>query len=454
MRWRECWRNEWSRIVDATNVNYEKRKTDATKNERTEMKIIYHINSLYNPGGMERVVLNKATWLDAHGYEVCIVTTDQDGRPAFYDFPKSIRMVDLGINYSADKGKNIFAHIVSYLKKKRLHKKRLRDFLLQEKAYIVDTLYPGESSFIPSIKDGSKKVIELHQSKFFHRQYANKGLKGLIDRWREMMDVRMVSRFDKFVVLTEEDRGYWGELPNIAVIPNAAKGTKDERLTPRMITNADATKDEERMADATNGHEGRMVTKDEWQMPRKTGGRVIAVGRLDYQKSFDRLIQVWELVCRQTEDWVLDIYGQGEWKEMLQQMIDERGLGERCHLRGTTNNIWKEYAESDMIVMTSHYEGLPMVMIEAMACGLPAVSFDFKCGPKDVIQQGVNGYCVKDGDIAGMAEAIVKVVKDDELRQALSREARKVAKKYSEESVMQKWQMLFDNLVSGNSAVK
>lgn len=398
------------------------------------MKIIYHINSLYNPGGMERVVLNKATWLDARGHEVCVVTTDQDGRPTFYEFSETIRLVDLGINYSADKGKNIFAHIVSFLKKKRLHKKRLRDFLMQEKADIVDTLYPGESSFIPSIKDGSKKVIELHQNKFFHRQYANKGLKGAIDRWREWMDVRMVSKFDKFVVLTEEDRGYWENLPNIAVIPNAAN-VKDEG---RMVTNTEST----------NGHEDRK-TKDE----ERSGGRVIAVGRLDYQKSFDRLIQVWELVCRQTEDWVLDIYGQGEWQEMLQQMIDERGLGERCHLRGTTNNIWKEYAESDMIVMTSHYEGLPMVMIEAMACGLPAVSFDFKCGPKDVIQQGVNGYCVKDGDIAGTAETIVKVMKDDELRQALSKEARKVAEKYSEESVMQKWQMLFDNLVNPNSAV-
>lgn len=374
------------------------------------MKIIYHINSLYNPGGMERVVLNKATWLDAHGYEVCIVTTDQNGRPTFYDFPKSIRIVDLDINYSADKGKNIFAHIVSYLKKKRLHEKRLKELLMIEKADIVDTLYPGESSFIPSIKDGSKKVIELHQSRFFHRQYANKGLKGLIDRWREKQDMGMVSRFDKFVVLTEEDKGFWGILPNISVIPNAA------------------------------------IVPDEYLCNVNTK-RVIAVGRLDYQKSFDRLIQVWELVCQRIKDFVLDIYGQGEWQDMLQQMIEERGLSERCHLRGTTNNIWKEYAESDMIVMTSHYEGLPMVMIEAMACGLPAVSFDFKCGPRDVIEQGVNGYYVKDGDIAGMAEIMVKVMEEDELRCSLSKEARKVREKYSEERIMKMWVKLFEDLV-------
>ena len=361
------------------------------------------------------MVLNKAVWLDAHGYEVCIVTTDQDGRPAFYDFPKSIRMVDLGINYSADKGKNIIAHIFSFLKKKRLHERRLREFLIKEKADIVDTLYPGESSFIPTIKDGSKKVIELHQSKFFHRQYANKGLKGLIDRWREMQDVRMVSQFDKFVVLTEEDRGYWGDLKNIIAIPNAAQ-IENGKLKIENESNE------------------RRKTKDEGRKTKK--GRVIAVGRLDYQKSFDR----------RTKGWVLDIYGQGEWHDMLESMIKEHGLSERCHLKGTTNNIWKEYEESDILVMTSHYEGLPMVMIESIACGLPTISFDFKCGPKDVICQGKNGYYVEDGDLEKMAQTLIKVMEDDELRASLSKEARKVREKYSEERIMGMWTNLFDEL--------
>lgn len=374
------------------------------------MKLIYHINSLYNPGGMERVVLNKATWLVKHGYEVEIVTTDQGERPTFYEFPQEIKLHDLGINYSEDKGKNIFAHIVSYLKKRKLHKKRLTAYLMEAKADIVDTLYPGESSFIPSIKDGSKKVIELHQSKFFHRQYANKGLKGFIDRMRERADVRMVSKFDKFVVLTEEDRGYWGKLPNIETIPNAAN--------------------------VPAGHISDCSAK-----------RVIAVGRLDYQKSFDRLIQAWKLVCADTDEWILDIYGQGEWKEMLQGMIEENGLNGRCCLKGTTNDIWTEYENSSVFVMSSHYEGLPMVMIEAMSCGLPAVSFDFKCGPKDVINDGVNGLIVPDGDIEGLAKALRQLIKHEDTRKAMSLEAQKVAEKYSEEKIMQQWENLFVRII-------
>ena len=228
------------------------------------MKLIYQINALYNPGGMERVLLNKASWLSKHGWEVLIVTTDQKDQPTFYSFPEAIRLVDLGINYSEDKGKNVFAQTLSFLKKRRIHKKRLKELLIKEKVDIVDTLYPGESSFIPSIKDGSKKVIELHQNKFFHRQYANKGLKGIIDRLREVMDVRMVKKFDSFVVLTEEDRGYWGNLDNMEVIPNAA-------IVP-------------------DGYSSDCGSK-----------RAIAVGRLDFQKSFDRLIDAWKISLYSTD---------------------------------------------------------------------------------------------------------------------------------------------------------
>lgn len=374
------------------------------------MKLIYQINSLCNPGGMERVVLNKARWLSEHGWEIMIVTTDQRGRPTFYSFPDAIKLVDLDINYSEDKEKNVFAQTLSFLKKRRLHKKRLTELLMKEKADIVDTLYPGESSFIPSIKDGSKKVIELHQNKYFHRQYANKGLKGMIDRIRELMDVRMVKKFDSFVVLTEEDRGYWENLGNMEVIPNAA-------IVPEGFVSDCSAK------------------------------RVIAVGRLDFQKSFDRLIDAWKIVCDNGIDWSLDIYGQGEWKEMLQSKIDAYGIGDSCHLRGTTTNIWQEYASSSMLVMSSHYEGLPMVMIEAMACGLPAVSFDFKCGPKDVIDNGVNGLIVKDGDIKGLAEAIISLTRDRELLTLMSERAREVKEKYSEEKIMEKWSELYSKLI-------
>mgnify|MGYP003252467194 FL=1 len=177
--------------------------------------------------------------------------------------------------------------------------------------------------------------------------------------------------------------------------------------------------------------------------------RVIAVGRLDYQKGFDRLIKAWKLVQQKEkfQDWKLDIFGQGEWREMLQGMINERHLEKSICLNAPTSNIGAEYARSAMLVMSSNYEGFPMVMIEAMACGLPVVSYDFKCGPKDIIQHGVNGMLVHEGDIRGLAEAMEKVMEDETLRKGLSVQARKIVETYAEERVMNQWIVMFTSLL-------
>lgn len=378
------------------------------------MKIIYCTHSTYNPGGMERVLLNKVTYLSAlPEWEVSLVTTDQHQRPSFYPFPEKVRMTDLEINYSDDNDKGIWKKITSYLCKRKEHKRKLTALLLKEKPDIVVSLYPSESSFIPDIKDGSKKVLELHFNKFFRIQYGRKGIIGLIDRWRTRQDERIVRRFDKFVVLTNEDKGYWGGLPNIEVIPNAAIH----------------------------------VSKNYSEVKNK---RVIAVGRLDYQKGFDRLIQAWKLVQHtgRFSDWKLDIFGQGEWREMLQQMIDKQGLQNTVKINPPTNAILNEYVHSSLLVMSSNYEGFGMVLVEAMSCGVPVISFDCKCGPKDIIQPGINGLLVPNGDIQALADAMMKVMEDEAYRKMLSLNARKVVDTYSEQAVMSQWILLFTSITA------
>lgn len=361
---------------------------------------------------MERVLLNKVTWIVKHmHWQVTVVTTDQKGRMPFYPFPSEVRMVDLDINYSDDNSLGTLCKVMGYLRRRRKHRRRLTELLMRERADIVVSLFPSESSFLPDIKDGSRKVLELHFCKFFRLQYGRSGLMGMIDRWRTRQDEHLVRRFDRFVVLTQEDRGYWGAMPNISVIPNAAMPMGDE---PSDVSCK----------------------------------RIIAVGRLDYQKGFDRLVQAWALVQKTDRygDWRLDIFGQGEWQEMLQRMIEKAGLQNTACVNRPTTKIGDEYAHSSMLVMSSHYEGFPMVMIEAMAYGLPVVSFDYKCGPRDIIVDGENGLLVPEGDIVALAVAMRRLMDDNLLRQRMAENAMRVTETYSEEKVMAQWVKLFEDL--------
>ena len=376
------------------------------------MKLIYCIADLYNPGGMERVLLNKLRWwVRRGGHELLVVTTDQDGRPPFYSFPPEVRMVDLGIRYKADNGRHPVAKILSYFRKRIRHRKALTRLLMQERADIVVSLYPSESSFIPQIRDGSKKVLELHYSKFFRLQYGRSGLLGRADRFRTRQDERIVRRFDKFVVLTREDAGFWGPLPNLAVIPNAVV----------------------------------KVPETEYDIRSR---RVIAVGRLDYQKGFDRLLDAWaKLPAELRESWRLDIYGQGEWEQKLKKQAASLRIAPSVTIHPPTSDILREYAASAFLVMSSHYEGFPMVMVEAMACGIPVVSFSFRCGPADIIRPLENGLTVPEGDTGTLALTMQMLMRDDDLRCRLSAQARGVAQTYAEDAVMGQWEQCFEELL-------
>ncbi len=375
------------------------------------MKLVYCIASVYNPGGMERVLLNKLRWWLRRGdCELLVVTTDQQGRPPFYEFPPEVRMVDLGINYTEDLGRGALAHTLAYLRKRRLHRKALTELLMREKADFVISLFPSESSFIPRIKDGSRKILELHFNKQFRLQYNRKGLMGLADRIRTRMDERLVRRFDRFVVLTRQDAAMWGQLPNLSVIPNAAIAQP---------------------------------------LPHQTGNhRVIAVGRLDYQKGFDRLLDAWALIPEELrKTWRLDIFGQGEWEQLLKDRILQLGIADSARINAPTSHIFEEYAASDFLVMTSHYEGFPMVMIEAMACGVPAVSFDFLCGPRDIIAPGLNGIIVSEGDIPALAAEMQRLMEDPARLENMSAQARKISEAYSEDAVMGRWNLYFTDML-------
>jgi len=379
-----------------------------------KMKIVYCIAAVHNSGGMERVLANKANYLAAMGHEVIVITTDQAERLPFFHFDNRIKFFDLGINYFEEVDSKLLNKIISYVGKQSRHKRRLEKLLAELKADIVISMFDQDVSFLSKINDGSKKLLEIHFSRFKKLQYDRSGLIGLIDKYRSSKDLKLAKRYDQFVVLTEEDRHYWTGVDNVNVIPNA------------------------------NSFETSEVAQ-------LKGKRAIAIGRLDYQKGFDNLITIWSEVNRDNPEWRLDIFGDGPLKNDLLTQIIHSGLGDIVKIHSAVKNIETELLKSSMIVMTSRYEGFGMVLIEAQTCGVPLVAFACKCGPRDIIKDGENGFLIEEGDESMMVKRINELINNPELRIEMGKKAKEMSNEFKMEKIMSEWTTLFDGLINRRS---
>ena len=378
------------------------------------MIITYLIAGTYRAAGMERVLADKANWLAAQGHTVHILTTDQMGRPSAFAMDPSIQMQDLCINYEENNGGSFLSKVLKYPGKQLRHRYHLTNALKGIKADIVISMFCNDVSFLPKIKDGSRKVLEVHFSRFKRLQYGRKGLWALADRWRSQTDLKHVQAFDKFVVLTEEDKGYWGNLPNIVVIPNSVSMQAE---VPAPLT----------------------------------GKTVIAVGRYSYQKALDRLVDAWKIVHDRLgpeSGWRLRLVGDGETRLELEAQIERLGLQDSIILGKVESDMASVYENASILALSSRYEGLPMVLLEAETFGVPCVCFACKCGPKDVIRDGENGLLVPEGDIPALADALLKLIQDPVLLAQMGAAAYADAVRWRPEHIMQKWQNLFESISS------
>jgi glycosyltransferase involved in cell wall biosynthesis len=217
-------------------------------------------------------------------------------------------------------------------------------------------------------------------------------------------------KLSRFIVLTNEEKNSWENNCNIEVIPNALS------YFPDTVSTGEQKK-------------------------------VIAVGRLVYEKGFDLLIETWKSVYEKHPEWELHIWGEGNQKENLLQLITKNGLDSVIKIHPPEKDIYARFLKHSIFVFPSRYlEALPMVLIEAMSCGLPLVAFDAPCGPKDVIIDGKNGFLVETGNITELSEKINRLIESTELRKTMGEAARKMSLNYNEERIMKRWIKLFESL--------
>ena len=359
-----------------------------------QYKIVYVTPALYMAGGVERVLTLKANYFaEQFGYDITIVLTEGKDKPYFYQLSPKVKVINLDLNFEELWTCSFLKKILVYLPKQRRFKKLLTNELMHIRPDITISLLRRDINFITSIKDGSINFVKHIFEKYW--------MKSLISH---------LIKLDKFVVLTHEDRVAWPELKNVEVIPDPLSFVPD-RISPL------------------------------------TSKRIIAVGRYHYQKGFDLLLRAWKLIETKCPDWQLAIYGQGN-KEPYMQLAHDLGLDMlRCHLYDPTSNIQQEYVNSSIFVFSSRYEGFGMVLVEAMACGLPVVSYACPCGPRDIISDGIDGFLVEKEDINALAHQLLLLINDEQERQAMSLAAQHKAATYHMDHIADRWQSLFEEFL-------
>lgn len=375
------------------------------------MKIVYVIASLETSGGTERIVSEKANYLaDVFGYDVTIICYDQhENSSNFYFLSDNVKQRQLGLQMYSQ---------YRYAYPKRLWKKYvLRSHLKRALSKVVKEINPdfliGISHFradiVCTIDCKTKKIIESHVPRSFIENTNNKYINDIYKRYYDMRYFHVIEKkADMIITLTERDRELWSEAKRVETIPNFSNIHIDQVCDHKKK-------------------------------------RVITVGRLSKEKGFDRLLVIWKLVVNKHPDWHLDIFGDGDMKNKLEQKI-KLGNITNVTLCGTTNQISKELSKSSICVSTSYYEGFSLVLLEAITHGVPCVAFDCPYGPRTIIEDGKCGYLVENGHIPQFVEKLCTLMENEQLRIEFSKASIERSKFFNIDAIMLQWKKLFEEL--------
>ncbi|MCX2679167.1 glycosyltransferase family 4 protein [Galbibacter sp. EGI 63066] len=365
------------------------------------IKILYITNQICGPGGLERVLSVKTSHLiDNFGYEVHILTLNQGAKEHFYHFHPKIIYHDIRV-----KG-NPLQYLLSYINGVRHSIKTIKPDIIS----VCDDGLKG--FFVPLFTNKPcPMVYERHVSKLIEKKnhHNSNGSRLKAKMKYSLMDFG-AKHFSKFVVLTKGNKKEW-RLNNLHVISNPLP------FYPTPSSTLDSKK-------------------------------IITVGKLSPQKGYDILIKSWAKIAHQYPDWKIEIYGQGDDYSMLTELVKKHRLERSFKINKPTQKIEEVYLNASLYVMPSRFEGFGMVLIEAMACGVPCVAFDCPHGPADIIANGEDGILVPNGNIDMLSDKISLLIENDKLRKGMGAKAKQNVRRYQPEQIVKQWDNLFKTLLN------
>lgn len=357
------------------------------------MKLLYITNGITGAGGLERVLSVKASLLaEDFGYEVHLLSLNENGKQPFFSFSEKLHL------HSVEVSGNPIQFFLQYKKKIQ----RIVDEVQPEIISVCDDGLKG--FFLPQIiRTKAKWIHESHASLLLGNK--GKGVPALKKAQHQLKQI-LGNRFSKIILLTKGNRKEW-RLKNVEVIPNPSPFHLSETSTLQ-------------------------------------NKKIIAVGSYSYNKGYDLLMKIWQKIESDFPDWELNIYGSATYENLYKQ-AEQLSLS-IIHFFAPIPDIETKYLESSIFVLASRSEGFGMVIIEAMSCGVPVISFDCPNGPADIITNNQDGYLIKNGNVNEFAEKLKLLIVDSDLRKKMGREAKQKSENYDPITIVKQWDKLFKSL--------
>lgn len=380
------------------------------------MKIAYILSSFIAKAGTERILSDKMNYLvKRYGYDITFITYEQGNHPIAFSLDKRIRVIDLNTRFFPLYKLNPVRRVIAKSFQKRKLKSKLHDVLsVFNPDFVVLTTYDFDK-FGSILTLPYRFVIESHICITDVRQEFRQHnvILKLFGKYLDSIHFKIMNKADALVSLTSADKTNWEKHVNIPIF-----------VIPNLVT----------------------VYPNDISCYSERSNRIICVGRLTRQKGFDYLIKAWAMISKKYPTWRIDIFGHGDMETTLNQIIIDYNLSNCTRINEPSENIYEEYETSSIFVLSSRYEGFGLVLVEAMSCGVPCISFDCPNGPAELITHGEDGLLVPLGDIEKLAESIEWMITHEEERLRMSNNARQKAKQYTAEVIMPQWVELFEKV--------